>query len=171
MNYLKRKIDRELTLYRNRSQSQQLRSLQPHESNIFKHVNKITKTKQHIPPLKNNDGTRVFHPQEKAEAISECFAAIHSQNDMMGDPATTRLVMSTISDFNDNNQPSMEVPVPTIDEVRDVIRSMKAKKSTRRGWDHCFSCEIYEYEWHHLPYGIYNGNVQIGLFSICLENC
>lgn len=109
----------------------QLRRLKPHDTGLYKHVNKITKQKVMIPPLKCGDAT-VFHSELKAKLLADCFERVHHQNDAMGKPDHEAEVNATVADFLSRNQQFPDVLAPSGDDVKKVIESLKVKKAPGR---------------------------------------
>ena len=104
--------------------------LKPHDTKLFHQVNKITKSRHPMPPLKL-DTCQIFHSADKSEVIADNFEKVHQQNLNLGDPEHNQHVTETVDAWflNYGSEVSSCPEMPTLTEVQDTIKVTKNKKA------------------------------------------
>lgn len=73
--------------------------------------------------------TLLFSAEDKANCLATHFHNVHSQNDNLGSAEHNRHVEDTVRDFMNNRGNDVNVVVTDVDEVTEVVRKLKNKKS------------------------------------------
>lgn len=89
----------------------------------------MTKTKCAIPPLTSPTG-KIFHPKQKADLLASTFEGIHKTNDGMGYINHTHEVNQSVNNFFSYTNVTLPIiSLPSVNEVRDQIRTIKIRKA------------------------------------------
>lgn len=106
-----------------------LRGLRPHDNNLYTHVNRLTRTRETIPPLVTTNGSVAFTSMEKADCLANHFESVHQQNYNIGDPSRTANIETVVSSFMEGSDTDPEPLMTDHVEVTNIIRNLKNRKS------------------------------------------
>ena len=127
MNDLRATITKELHKWKDEKIKSRLKHIKPYDTKLFVTMNQLTKQKQTIPTLMNNDQP-IHHSADKAQLLADIFEAVHRQNQDLGSSAHDMEVNTTVNNFV-NQQSHEHIASITTSEVKNAINSLKNNKA------------------------------------------
>lgn len=130
INEEKSKINRALNAWRNEVTRRRLNQLRPYDTKLYHNINKITSSRQTIPPLQMVTGM-AYHSADKVQVIADNFESVHQQNLELGNPEHNLHIFETVDTdlLNLENQTFQILETPTTNEIQTAIKDTRKKKA------------------------------------------
>lgn len=138
----------------------------PNSKDLFSPINKLTKSRRSIPPLKDNAGDYIQNDQDKAEHIAIQFAANHLQKSPTN-PITdchTFLVEEIIDVYLNGQSHDETIQQTTPLEIKNIIKKLKNKKAPGEDGISNLMLKNLPIQTIILISKIFNASLQIGYF-------